>query len=1271
MADIRITDLVDPKAIEDLKAVQQEMNAAKTVYLEVVRAVAQGIKIKVETTGDIDKLNGLIAQEAKKAEAATVQLNGAIQKQQQVLAQTTPEISRHLAEIQKENQAKRDAYKIDQESVVYARRVIGTLSENSRQMARLRKDIDVVKASKKELDKAYKEGTVTEDAYISRSADLISRQNQLKVSMSELQSVMNNQSKQAEANGGSYQQLSLQLEEMKKAYKSLTPEEKESSESAKKLADEINRLDAHLKDAAGDMGEFQRNTGNYAIAANKYVDVLFRAVGLNGQFGRSLQALAVSGTGNFLADLNVKVRALGASLGTLLANPYVLAILGIAGTVMAVKWWYDYNKGLMTATRLTREFLDVHGDRLVSIRSEIQAIADEYGKDYKEVLQGVDTLTSQWKIDSEAALRVIRDGFQAGTDENGRFLGMIQQYAPIFKDMKAEASEMVAVLAQTRSGIFNEQGLAMLQMALKNLRDMQKGTHDSLQAIGVDVDAWIRKLNTGEADYLDFIVEISKKMKETNDQSQAFGAVMGDLFGRKGTAGGAELVKYLGEMTTEMEKVKAVTGEVGKLRDQHIQKQKELNEAVAGLFDMTDDGFEEMTLKGKNYITDVLIKIVEAIEDIVNWFKRTYDQSEFFRGSVLFIASAFGTVWEVAKVVFGYIVNSYKVMGEGIVGIGEALIGAFNLDWDKMQSGIARVGTAYSDFFKGVINDAKVAGQHIYDLTLAASNDFNSHDYSGRKGKNKREQNRNINKSMIKSDLSNGDDGDDSGNKTAKAQKQQEEIRQVVLEAVRETIRQRLAIVEKGSEEELALQKELAEAEYQLTVLNAGKTFADRKKKLDEAQKSGKVSAKEYNEGLASLTEERTQAEVSAEKLKLKAIEEAQKSYNERQIELISQRYSKEQEMSSADIVLKQSDLKEAYASGLISKEEYEAQSLALTQQYAIQSAQAVISRLEEQLSLEDLTAEQREQLSRELNTAKANLAKEAADAEIAQMERTVAADKKAAQERQRNMQKWLQTASRAIGSVGKLLSQLYQNEIDALDEEGDVAQEHYDKEVERITQLEETGAITKEEAEARKASAASRREQKEEELEKRKAELMYKQALWEKMTAVAQAGIQTALGVTSALAMFPPNIALAAVVGAMGAVEVATILATPIKAYAKGTPKGGHQGGMAVVGDGGREEVVTYKGNAWLTPDTPTLVNLPKGAEVFPDADEFDVRKMLPLYSDRFPAKQSERPVIVNNDYRRLEQKMERNNQLLKMAIMSERELAYRQAFRNYYNGR
>lgn len=1265
MADIRITDLVDPKAIEDLKTVQQEMRAAHTVYLEVVRAVAQGIKIKVETTGDLDKLNGLIAQEAKKAEVATVQLNHAVQQQQQIIAQTTPEISRQLSAIQAENKAKRESYEIDQAAVQVARGVLGSRDNNLRQLARLKRETAELKEEQKALEKSFKDGTISESDYIGRSAELAGRQNQLKVATQDLQQTLNNQTKQMEANGGSYQQLSLQLEEMKKAYKSLTPEEKESSDAAKKLADEINRLDAHLKDAAGDMGEFQRNTGNYAIAANKYVDVMFRAVGLNGTFGNSLKELAASGTGNFVADLTVKLRAFGATLGTLLANPYVLAILGLAGTAMAVKWWYEYNKGLMQATRLTREFLDVHGERLVGIRSEIQAIADEYGKDYKEVLQAVDTLTHQWGITAEEALRSVRDGFQAGADENGRFLGQIQQYAPIFKDMKAEASQMVAVLAQTRSGIFNEKGLNMMQMALTRLRQMSKGAHDALDGIGIKTDEWLGKLAKGETNYLEFLRAISAKLAETNDQTTAYGAVLKEVFGRNGAAGGTDLVKYFADMTTEIEKVKAVTGEVGRLRDEHIEKQKQLNEAVAGLFDLTDDGFEEMTLKGKNYITDVLIGIVKWVGDIVDWFKEWYSQSVVLRTAINYIGFAFQTTWNMVK-------RFVELSTEAFKGLGSVLFSIFDFDtlfsspseWaDKLGGAVKSTLSGLKGAVAGFAQDTESAFNDMYDRIANPPQFKKKAGSSAASGKDGDEE-------VVPLLTPTVDDGSDSNSKT---KKQQEDVRKIILESARETINQKLSIVKKGSEEELSLQKDLAEAEYQLTLLNARKSYDDRAKKLAEALKFGMMTQQEYHDGLVKLTEERTQTELSAEKLKLQAIEDAQKAYSEAQIELVNERYSKEQEMSDARLVMGLAQLKERYAAGLISKEQYESMSAALSEQYAVLTAQAAISRIEEQLAVEELSDEQREQLTRQLYSARANLAKEAADAEIAELERTAAADKKTAQERQKNMQKWLQMASKAIGSVSNLVTQLYQNEIDSLEEQGEVVQEHYDKEVEHITQLEETGAISKEEAENRKAMAAQRREQKEEELERKKAELMYKQAIWEKMTAVAQAGIQTALGVTSALAMFPPNIPLAAVVGAMGAVEVATILATPIKAYAKGTPKGGHAGGLAVVGDGGREEVVSYRGMAWLTPDTPTLVNLPKGAEVFPEVDEVDFRHLLPMYRDgsAMVSRDAERPVIVNNDYRRLEQQMEKNNHLLMMAIRSERELAYRQAFRNYYQNR
>ena len=68
-------------------------------------------------------------------------------------------------------------------------------------------------------------------------------------------------------------------------------------------------------------------------------------------------------------------------------------------------------------------------------------------------------------------------------------------------------------------------------------------------------------------------------------------------------------------------------------------------------------------------------------------------------------------------------------------------------------------------------------------------------------------------------------------------------------------------------------------------------------------------------------------------------------------------------------------------------------------------------------------------------------------------------------------------------------------------------------------------------------------------------------------------------------------------------------------------------------MGDGGRQEVVLYQGEAWLTPDTPTLVNMPKGATVIPSLTEIgdhiiDTTTVNEMGNDT--------PVIVNNHSRK-----------------------------------
>ena len=62
-------------------------------------------------------------------------------------------------------------------------------------------------------------------------------------------------------------------------------------------------------------------------------------------------------------------------------------------------------------------------------------------------------------------------------------------------------------------------------------------------------------------------------------------------------------------------------------------------------------------------------------------------------------------------------------------------------------------------------------------------------------------------------------------------------------------------------------------------------------------------------------------------------------------------------------------------------------------------------------------------------------------------------------------------------------------------------------------------------------------------------------------------------------------------------------MVAQPIPKYREGTKD--HQGGRAIVGDGGKEEIViTPDGKVMKTPAKSTLVDLPKHSIVLPDAN-------------------------------------------------------------------
>ena len=210
MAELRITDLVDEKEIEKLKELNTEMTSVVSVYKKCAQELAKGLSINVECSGDVDKLNSIIAKEAKTAQEATEKLNNVMKQQNEIVAKTTNTISRELAVIEKENAKKREAYEIDRKAIDYAKQIIGTRDQNIERLVKLNAEIKSVSEEQKKLDKLEQNGVATTQQLLSRRKELTDQERTLKAAKADLNLLLTNEEKMNQAAAGSYTQLSLQ-----------------------------------------------------------------------------------------------------------------------------------------------------------------------------------------------------------------------------------------------------------------------------------------------------------------------------------------------------------------------------------------------------------------------------------------------------------------------------------------------------------------------------------------------------------------------------------------------------------------------------------------------------------------------------------------------------------------------------------------------------------------------------------------------------------------------------------------------------------------------------------------------------------------------------------------------------------------------------------------------------------------------------------------------------------------------------------------------------
>lgn len=732
---------------------------------------------------------------------------------------------------------------------------------------------------------------------------------------------------------------------LKRAVAAIDPSSVGASESIALLTKKIEENDKVIKEHADNVAAAQKKQ---AEQSEGLIDTMSNLTGVNLNFGNSLSSLSKNSAGSVLQGLNVKAKALWATLTGLLANPVVLTFLGIAGAGMAFKWWYDYNKGLVEATRRTQEFTGLAGDELKAFRNEVQGVADSFGVDFMEVLESANAMSQQFGISVQEAMQYIKDGFVSGANITGQFTDMLKEYPAYFKEAGISASQFVSIIAQSsKMGIVSDKAVDTIKEANIRLREMSTATTEALDGIGISSVEMQKKLQDGSMSTFDAMQQVSAKLNEISDNSPAVAAAISDIFGGPGEDAGLQYLRTLKDIELDLDTTKSKAGELAKIQEEQMNSQIELDNTLAAMFDATGGTFEKMTATAKIWVNNGIVAMIKGCAELVNWFIDLYNNSMVVRAGVASIAIQFKTAWSIIK-------NVCILLVDEIIGLGKILKGTLTLNWDDVKAGWDQFRKASSKAVKNIVSDTvdayKEAWSEVKDGQLEHVN-------------------LDISSSLSTNNDNGGQTGDGSTNK--KPGKTKTKDKKTGKDPAVEAAKEEAQLLRKAEDELLKITIESIETRRKRVELSYQRQIEDYQKKLTEEKNLTEASRTAILSIIDSLQKQQIQAlaQFNAEEIK-KEIEHKEK-LNQLKLEAIKKGTDEEFDLRRQSLANQQSIAEQEAILAYDNETEKQEALKAIREKYANEN-----------------TALDEEQTQVKLDRQKAELENEIAALEYAQSER-------------------------------------------------------------------------------------------------------------------------------------------------------------------------------------------------------------------------------------------------------------------------------------------
>lgn len=219
-----------------------------------------------------------------------------------------------------------------------------------------------------------------------------------------------------------------------------------------------------------------------------------------------------------------------------------------------------------------------------------------------------------------------------------------------------------------------------------------------------------------------------------------------------------------------------------------------------------------------------------------------------------------------------------------------------------------------------------------------------------------------------------------------------------------------------------------------------------------------------------------------------------------------------------------------------------------------------------------------------------------------------------------------------------------YDREKNAIQEQIDALDKQKEKDIEVATTQKENidGTLVTEEQRADRIAVINTKAQAQKEaLERRQRQIDLERARFEKAFNIGQIIAKTAIAIVEKLPGLPFTAPLIAIIAAIGAAQLATVLATPIPKFAKGGTI--NKDSLVMYGEEGVEKVDLPDGRSFLTPDKPTIDFLPKGTVITSNPKlVLEQAKEMAFYNSLRPIQYTSQEKTNHFEIKALENKMD-----------------------------